>query len=392
MSASYEGGLHGWTQPDLGLRFSFVAHVGCVRCLAISEEKRTLLSGGDDEVLRVYNLKSFRQIGEVAVRRGTITALSFCGNKHALVACDDGTVSTFRVSDWECVHVFGGHKAGVRSLACHQSGKLALSAGADRTLRLWDLTAGRSAFITRTKGVADVVRWSTKGDFYVFSIGNTLEMRFLEGKETKTLTHDCVLLDLVALNEPLESCIATADGAGALTLWDTATATTIWSRARRGKARVKALSISSTGVAPVHEDRLKSWSASNSLVAATSAGTIELWCLDDDEPYATADVGTRLTCVCVASAARPSAEEKEVVVKKSASEEAPPLKKRKKKKKKASAEAAAPPDDSSDDEERPIPRPAPKKTTTAGGVRFHGGRDGIGRGLGKGGPKRHRKV
>lgn len=35
------------------------------------------------------------------------------------------------------------------ALAVHPSGKLALTAGADRTLRLWDLTTGRTAFQTR---------------------------------------------------------------------------------------------------------------------------------------------------------------------------------------------------------------------------------------------------
>jgi WD40 repeat protein len=34
-------------------------------------------------------------------------------------------------------------------MAVHPSGKLALTAGADRTLRLWDLTTGRTAFRTR---------------------------------------------------------------------------------------------------------------------------------------------------------------------------------------------------------------------------------------------------
>lgn len=48
-------------------------------------------------------------------------------------------------------------------MAIHPSGRVALSVGADRTLRLWDLIEGRSAYIKRLKVAADWARWAPDG-------------------------------------------------------------------------------------------------------------------------------------------------------------------------------------------------------------------------------------
>ena len=54
----------------------------------------------------------------------------------------DNTISIWRVHDWVCVHILGGHKAAVNDLAVHPSGKLALSVSKDSTLKLWNLVQG----------------------------------------------------------------------------------------------------------------------------------------------------------------------------------------------------------------------------------------------------------
>jgi WD40 repeat protein len=59
------------------------------------------------------------------------------------------------VHDWNVLHVLGGHKGPVLGLGVHPTGKLALSTGRDRTLRLWDLVNGRCSFITRLE-----VKWA----------------------------------------------------------------------------------------------------------------------------------------------------------------------------------------------------------------------------------------
>lgn len=313
---SYEGGLHGWQfSPDkagLALRFSFVAHTGCVRTVAVLSSKRLLISGGDDEVIRVFSLKSMKQIGEAGAQQGTITALAFCGVGHALSASSDGTICVWRLSNWACVQILGGHKEAVLSLASHPSGRMALSTGSDRTVRLWDLTEGRCAFITRTKGAAQLVRWSSDGRRYLLAVGGRVEIRDVGGVSTVTVaavTHETIVLDALFVDQRpglLTSCFATADAAGALTLWKPDGAECLWQRRRPKRARVKALELVPLPTAQsIAADcgELQNWSRHLALLAATSDGNVEIWRLYDPAeveqgPEAEVSVGTRLTCLC----------------------------------------------------------------------------------------------
>lgn len=313
---SYEGGLHGWQfSPDkasLALRFSFVAHTGCVRAVAVLRSKRLLISGGDDEVIRVFSLKSMKQIGEAGAQQGTITALAFCGAGHALSASSDGTICVWRLSNWACVQILGGHKEAVLSLASHPSGRMALSTGSDRTVRLWDLTAGRCAFITRTKGSAQLVRWSTDGQRYLLAVGGRVEIRDVGGVSTVTVAavdHETIVLDALFVDQRpglLTSCFATADATGALRLWTPDGAECLWQRRRPKRARAKALELVSLptaqSLAADYSD-LQTWSRHLALLVATSDGNVEIWRLYEPEeveqgPEAEVSVGTRLTCLC----------------------------------------------------------------------------------------------
>lgn len=86
-----------------------------------------------------------------------------------------------------------GHKGRVNSVAVHPSGKVALSVGKDRTLRMWDLMRGKGSASTKLgKGTshrtcfgrgmltwyteAEVVRWSTDGSLFVVLTQSTIDI------------------------------------------------------------------------------------------------------------------------------------------------------------------------------------------------------------------------
>lgn len=80
---------------------------------------------------------------------GSITHLEFPSRSHLLSASEDGTLCLFHARDWSVVRALKGHKGRVNSVAVHPSGKLALSVGKDRTLRMWDLMRGKGAASTK---------------------------------------------------------------------------------------------------------------------------------------------------------------------------------------------------------------------------------------------------
>lgn len=134
-----------------------------------------LVTGGADETIHIYNLRRGREEGILTQHKGAITCLEFVtpsadvagksspqkkktkkkAKKKAptflLSGSADAAICIWRVRDWACIHIMGGHKGAVNALAAHPSGRLALSVGRDKTLRMWDLTEGRMSFIVKLK-------------------------------------------------------------------------------------------------------------------------------------------------------------------------------------------------------------------------------------------------
>lgn len=327
IGGSYEGGLHGWACDAAGgaaeLVFSFGAHDGCCRCVA-TNHKDLLISGGDDELVRVYSLRTFRQIGELSRHTGTVSCVAFCGKKHAASGSEDGVIVLWRISDWNAVHVFGGHKAPVLSIAPHPSGRFLLSTGADRTLRLWDLMNARAAFTTRTKGPASRVFWTHDGMAYGIVLSGRIEVRDVaENDVLAEISVGAAVVDAVFLDRA--PFVAVSDGTGAISVYGADDGVLLWRRRRKGggAGRVKALSCVSRpgayfdggdedGVADAAA--LEAWAASFSLLAATSTGAVEAWAPgvgpEEDDAAAPASsargVTARLTCLVAHNLAAPS--------------------------------------------------------------------------------------
>lgn len=54
-------------------------------------------------------------------------------------------MAIFHARDWTVLRVLKGHKGRVNSVGIHPSGKVALSVGIDKTLRMWDLMRGKGS-------------------------------------------------------------------------------------------------------------------------------------------------------------------------------------------------------------------------------------------------------
>jgi WD40 repeat protein len=195
----------------LKLLFAMSAHEGSVRCIDIASsisttpstkpltglsviEPGTLLSGGYDESINVYNILKKNQIGELRTPPdlGSPTCCSFAPpsnnnnivvdaedvanggelnqtSTHAVIGTTSGKIIIYKRRDWSVQHVLSGHggssgssntgnatssttaasgSGGVACLAIHPTGKMALSGGrSDGKIILWDLVKGRLAYV-----------------------------------------------------------------------------------------------------------------------------------------------------------------------------------------------------------------------------------------------------
>jgi protein MAK11 len=147
--------------------FIFPAHVSCIKSVAASPHGgKWLATGSADEIVKVWDLRRRKEIGGLMHHEGqhrkfacvsenktgnlgSITHLTFPSRSHLLSASEDGTLCLFRARDWAVLRVLKGHKGRVNSVAVHPSGKVALSVGKDRALRMWDLMRGKGCASTK---------------------------------------------------------------------------------------------------------------------------------------------------------------------------------------------------------------------------------------------------
>ncbi|TFK71425.1 WD40 repeat-like protein [Pluteus cervinus] len=157
--------------------FIFPAHVSCIKAVAASPEGgKWLATGSSDEIVKVWDLRRRKEIGGLMHHEGSITYLHFPSRSHLLSASEDGTLCLFRARDWSVLRALKGHKGRVNCIAVHPSGKLALSVGKDRTLRMWDFMRGKGVASTKLGKEGEVVQWSLSGTHFVVQWSSTLEL------------------------------------------------------------------------------------------------------------------------------------------------------------------------------------------------------------------------
>lgn len=206
-------------QPHFQPIFHFQAHSLSIRSMDIA--KRYLVTGSNDEHIRIYDLQKRKELGTLLQHQGSITKLLFSNEiddtdddndttehnhgiypthkkgKWLLSASEDGTILIWRTKDWEKFGILKGHKGAVNDLAIHPSGRVAISVGTDQTVRLWNLMTAKKASNLKLKGAltrgqtGSFIRFDSTGDHFV--IGFRDRIMFWK-------TRDAKMINLLATN------------------------------------------------------------------------------------------------------------------------------------------------------------------------------------------------
>lgn len=143
-------------QPDAGAWVppQHQSHLGPVK--AVASQGKFLVSGGNDEEVRIYNIQKRFEVGSLMKHQAPITTLRFSRKANSLISgSDDGMIAVWRIKDWECVSFKKAHKGSVTDLDVHPSGKVMLSCGRDNALRLWDLSSSKELYCRAQKVCPD---------------------------------------------------------------------------------------------------------------------------------------------------------------------------------------------------------------------------------------------
>ena len=105
-----------------------------------SPDGGTLASGGFDPLIRLWDVKRQRQIGELQGHAAAVNGLSFSPNGQILAsASDDQTVRLWNIEDEEEIVILQGHINWVGPIVYSPDGEILASGGGDNTVRFWDV-------------------------------------------------------------------------------------------------------------------------------------------------------------------------------------------------------------------------------------------------------------
>ncbi|KAI5454932.1 Protein mak11 [Naganishia albida] len=304
--------------------FIFPAHLSCIKTVAASPEGgKFLASGSDDEFVKVWDLRRRKEIGSLSQHVGSITSLVFPTRSHLLAASEDSTISLFRTRDWALLRSLKGHSGRINCIDVHPSGKVALSVGKDKTLKMWDLMRGRGAASLALGVEAEVVKFTEDGKHFAILTPQGIDVYSTRMTKIGTIPSTRRLHDIVFAKMDETEYLLTGTEEGKLLLYrldfseesiEKGTACQQLGALAGHSNRIKAISHMKMELAdgPVHFVTTVSSDGNINIHDLTrSADILQSNTTEDFEipPIATYDTkGSRLVCCCTAEVFRGKAQ------------------------------------------------------------------------------------
>jgi len=183
-------------------------------------------------LVRVYDVATGKELLTFVDNAGPVRVLAFAADNRTLLA--GGQDKHARLLDVGTLAVFDAHPGGVAGVQFHANGTQAVSAGADRTVKLWNLADGK---VLKTFGPleapAAAVAFSKDGTQVGAAAGKNVKVwNAADGKELATLSHPADVRALAFSTDKLKVVTGAADNQ--TRVWDIAAGKLLQSFAQAG--------------------------------------------------------------------------------------------------------------------------------------------------------------
>jgi tetratricopeptide (TPR) repeat protein len=141
VTATDEGPVKLW-RVDGAAERTFVGHQGRVWSVAFSADGRTILSGGADKTLRVWNAATAEQVRAIDVGASVRRVQSTPDGSRWLTASEDGNARIWDAASGALLHTLHHGRGDAMMVALHPDGQTVFTTGDDPVVRTWDLATG----------------------------------------------------------------------------------------------------------------------------------------------------------------------------------------------------------------------------------------------------------
>lgn len=349
-------------QPVFQPIFHFQAHSLSIKSIDLA--RRYLVTGSNDEHIRIYDLQKRKELGTLLSHQGTVTTLKFSqegifktrknptdkepaetpepasastdkSGRWLLSGSEDGKIIIWRTKDWELFGTLKGHTGRVNDVAIHPSGRVAISVAQDLTIRLWNLMTAKKAAVLKIRGKdhlgqqGEFVRWSFDGKYFVVGLlDRVLVYETAHARILKKVKFSSTLMCMETVQIGTGEWLATGHGDGSIAFYRLLDLLAETENTSEDKVWEKQPELMDPEFRlQGHTNRIKDISLINHpvetngvpyLISVSSDGNIVVWDLSENvrDQVAVYSSGERLNCVV----ACPEAVEKVGTMKKRASE------------------------------------------------------------------------
>lgn len=124
--------------PDTQPIYTLMGHSHIVNSLAMSADAKFLISGSQDQTIRVWNLATGELIHILKGHQDSVNAVVLSPNEQIIASASaDKTIKLWHLQSGELLGTFTGHTNAVTTLSFTNSGEMLVSGSLDKTIKIW---------------------------------------------------------------------------------------------------------------------------------------------------------------------------------------------------------------------------------------------------------------
>ncbi len=141
LSGSEDQTLRYWDIGEGRCLRSFTGHTKAISSVALGDNKRLALSGSEDCTVRVWDIEKEQGLCILEGHSGAVSCVAFSTDSRFVISgSEDKTIRLWNVETKHCLRVLVGHTSGLRTIAWAANQRHIFSADAMGGIQVWDLT------------------------------------------------------------------------------------------------------------------------------------------------------------------------------------------------------------------------------------------------------------